>query len=215
MFYVYLDESWDLGFDFENKSPSRYFTLTLVVVKSVKDNKQIKKEIEIVLKRKLNKKKSKRIKEELKWSKTDLSIKKYFYKRIKILDFDIYSITFDKIKVNYNLQKNKARLYNYFVKLLVDKVDLSWVKHSITIVLDKSKNKAEIKDCNDYLIRHIETKVDLSVTINIEHKDSIEIKQLQTADMFCYWFFEKYNKNNNEWFDIFKEKVKFDELYFK
>ena len=97
---------------------------------------------------------------------------------------------------------------------MVDRVDLSWVKNSITIVLDKSKNKTEIKDCNDYLIRNIETKVDLLVIINIEHKNSTEIKQLQLADMFCYWFFEKYNKNKTDWLEVFKEKVKFDELYF-
>jgi hypothetical protein len=33
--------------------------------------------------------------------------------------------------------------------------------------------------------------------------------------VFCYWFFEKYNKNKTDWLDIFKEKVKFDDLYFK
>jgi len=215
MIYVYLDEIWDLWFDFDNKKPSKFFTITLVVIKNIVSNKAIKKEIEIVLKRKLNtKKKNKRIVDEIKWSKTEIWIKKYLYKRIEKYDFDIYSITFNKEWVDEKLKRNKARLYNYFVKTLIDKIDFEETKNKITIILDKSKNKEQIKDCNDYLIRNIETKVSLNIEIDILHEDSCVIKQLQLADVFCYWFFEKYNKKNTSWFEIFKEKVKYDELWF-
>lgn len=216
MKYIYLDESGDLWFDFENKSPSKYFTITIVLVKDLKSNKQIKKEIETVLKRKINTKtKSKRIVIEIKWSKTTFEIKQYLYKRIKKLNFDIYSITFNKKNVINKLRNNKARLYNYFVKQLIDNVDFSDVTSKITIVLDKSKNKEQIKDCNDYLIRNIETKLSLEIDINIIHEDSEVIKQLQLADVFCYWFYEKYNKKNTIWLDEFKEKIKYDELWYK
>lgn len=67
MMYLYLDESGDLGFDFENKQPSRYFTITIVVVKDIAANQKLKKEVEIVLKRKLNpQSKQKRVIAELK-----------------------------------------------------------------------------------------------------------------------------------------------------
>ncbi len=214
MIYVYLDESGDLWFDFKNKSPSDFFTITIVIIKGIQTNKSLKKEIEIVIKRKLNTKKSKRYVSEIKWSRTNISIKKYLYKRIKDYDFDVYSITFNKRNVKEPLIRNKPRLYNYFVRLLIDQVDLSFVENRLTIVLDKSKNKEQIKDCNDYLIRNIESKVSLDIEIDILHEDSTVIKQLQLADMFCYWFFEKYNKNNTDWLDEFKDKVKFDDLYY-
>jgi len=214
MIYVYLDESGDLWFDFENKSPSDFFTITIVIIKGVQTNKSLKKEIKIVIKRKLNTKKSKRNVSEIKWSRTNISIKKYLYKRIKNYNFDIYSITFNKRNVKETLIKNKSRLYNYFVRLLIDQVDLSSIENRLTIVLDKSKNKEQIKDCNDYLIRNIESKVSLDIEIDILHEDSTVIKQLQLADIFCYWFFEKYNKNNTEWLDEFRDKVKFDNLYY-
>ena len=214
MIYVYLDESWDLWFDFENKSPSNFFTITIVIIKWIQTNKSLKKEIEIVIKRKLNTKKSKRYVSEIKWSRTNISIKKYLYKRIKNYDFDIYSITFNKRNVKESLIRNKSRLYNYFVRLLIDQVDLSSVVNRLTIVLDKSKNKEQIKDCNDYLIRNIESKVSLDIEIDILHEDSTVIKQLQLADIFCYWFFEKYNKKNTDWLNEFKDKVKFDDLYY-
>lgn len=215
MLYVYLDESGDLGFDFKNKKPSNFFTITIVIIKGIKTNKSIKKEIETVIKRKLNLKKSKRRVDEIKWSRTNLSIKKYLYKRVADYDFDIYSISFNKKNVKDSLIKNKARLYNYFVKLLIDQVDLNNINNKLTIVLDKSKNKEQIKDCNDYLIRNIESKISLEIDIDILHEDSTIMKQLQLADVFCYWFFEKYNKNNTDWLDTFKSKVKFDDLYFK
>jgi hypothetical protein len=75
---------------------------------------------------------------------------------VKNLNFDIYSITFNKRNVYESLISNKPRLYNYFVKQLIDNVDFSDVETKLTIVLDKSKNKEQIKDCNDYLIRNIE-----------------------------------------------------------
>ena len=214
MVYVYLDESGDLWFDFENKTPSDFFTITVIIVKDLNSNRWLKKEVETVIKRKLNKKNSKRKISEIKWSKTNLSIKKYLYKRVSHFNFDIYSITFNKKNVNEDLQNNKPRLYNYFVRQLIDQIDFSFVKHKLTIVLDKSKTRSQIIDCNDYLIRNVETKVSLDIGIDILHEDSKSIKQLQLADVFCYWFFEKYNKINTDWFCIYREKVRYDELWF-
>lgn len=215
MIYLYLDESGDLGFDFENKRPSPFFTITVVVVKNIASNQKLKKEVEIVLKRKLNpKKKQKRIITELKWAKTTLEIKKYFFERIKDEDFDIYSITFAKQKVNENLRHKPDRLYNYFVKQLIDRIDFTLIDGGLTIVLDKSKNKEQIKDCNDYIVKNIEGRIPLEVEVNIIHEDSASIKQLQIADMFCYGFYEKYNKSEYHWYDVFKEKIRVDESWF-
>lgn len=156
-------------------------------MKSIDANKALKKEIETTLKRKINtKKKKKRVSQEIKGSKTTLEIKKYLYSRIQSLDFDIYSITFQKRNVKADLQRNKARLYNYFVRQLIDQIDLSFIEQKLTIVLDKSKNKEQIKDCNDYLIRNIEAKVSLDIEIDILHEKSESMKQLQIADVFCY-----------------------------
>jgi hypothetical protein len=66
MIYVYLDESGDLGFDFENKKPSNFFTITIIIIKGIQSNKLIKKEIETVIKRKLNIKNSRRKVDEIK-----------------------------------------------------------------------------------------------------------------------------------------------------
>lgn len=43
--HLYLDESGDLGFDFENKKPSRFFVITLLAVTDTKSIKIINKAV--------------------------------------------------------------------------------------------------------------------------------------------------------------------------
>ena len=216
MLFVYLDESGCLGFDFKNKKPSEYFTITVVVAKWLFSHRAIKKEVETVIKRKINTKaKNSRVVDEIKWSRTSLQIRKYLFKRVSNIDFSIYSISFNKRNVNLDLRRNPARLYNYFVKQLIDKIDLSIAEDKITIVLDKSKNKEQIKDCNTYLINHIESRIPLEIDIDVIHENSVVIKQLQLADVFCYGFYEKYNKNCLDWYNVFQSKITYDELWYK
>ncbi len=75
MLYLYLDESGDLGFDFVNKKPSKYFTITILAVRGYKENRTLLKAVGRTLKRKLNpKRKRKRLVSELKATKTTLEI---------------------------------------------------------------------------------------------------------------------------------------------
>ena len=43
MLYLYLDESGDLGFDFFAKKPSKYFTVTVMLVQGTENRKKIAK----------------------------------------------------------------------------------------------------------------------------------------------------------------------------
>jgi len=80
MWYLYLDESGDLGFDFANKRPSNFFTVTILVVKGVENNRALIKAVKKTIERKLNPRKSrKRIVAELKGHVTTMAIKEYFF----------------------------------------------------------------------------------------------------------------------------------------
>ena len=52
MWYLYLDESGDLGFDFVNKKPSKYFTVAILLVKGGADNLRLLKAVKKTVKRK-------------------------------------------------------------------------------------------------------------------------------------------------------------------
>jgi len=54
MWYLYLDESGDLGFDFINKKPSKFFTITILALSSYKSNRQLIKAVKTTIRRKLN-----------------------------------------------------------------------------------------------------------------------------------------------------------------
>jgi len=92
MWHLYLDESGDLGFDFVNKKPSKFFTITILAVSSDERNKALISATKKVIRKKLNPKNKNKI-HELKGSSTTLEIKKYFYKQVKEIKFGIYSIT--------------------------------------------------------------------------------------------------------------------------
>ncbi|MDR0676994.1 MAG: DUF3800 domain-containing protein [Elusimicrobiota bacterium] len=115
--YIYLDESGDLGFDFKNKKPSRFFTICCVVIKKDEDRNFILKRIKRILK---NISKKRKIIEEIKAIETNLRTKIKLYNKIKDINFEIYSIIIKKQNIKV-LQKADI-LYNYFVEMILQDI---------------------------------------------------------------------------------------------
>lgn len=55
MWYLYLDESGDLGFDFVNKKPSRFSTATIFALSGKDTNRALINIVKQTIKRKLGK----------------------------------------------------------------------------------------------------------------------------------------------------------------
>ena len=214
MYYLYLDESGDLGFDLVNKKSSKFFTVCILLVKENESKRKITKSVERTLHKKLNpKNKRNRIVQELKGTSTTIEVKKYFFKKIKDLDFHIYSITLNKIRVYDYLVKNRSRVYNWIVRLLLDNVDFSEVKDRIYLIIDKSKNKPQIVEFNEYIYRQLMAKIDPKIPLEIKHKNSCSDYGLNAVDLFSWGIFRKHERKDWEWYNIFKEKIKFDGIY--
>ncbi|MBI2252244.1 MAG: DUF3800 domain-containing protein [Armatimonadetes bacterium] len=212
MLYLYLDESGDLGFDFVNKKPSKFFTIAILAVSSAEGKNKIAKSIKLTLRRKFKNSKSKA--DELKGSKCPIEIKKYLYSFVKNIDFSIYSITLNKLKLYENLRKDRERVYNYIARLVMDKIDFTNKKNGIEIIIDKSKPPKSIFEFNQYIIKQIKSRIDPRISLNIHHCDSKENLCLQAVDLFCWGIFRKYEKVDSSWFNIYKSKVKYETLYF-
>ncbi|MBU0528561.1 DUF3800 domain-containing protein [bacterium] len=214
MIYLYLDESGDLGFDFVNKKPSKYFTVCIILIKNQSDKKIIDRAVKRTLRNKLNPtSKSKRYVEELKAISTNLQIKKYFYNQIKDVDFEIYSMSLNKIRVFQELVDNKPRVYNWIARLLLERVNLDQSKVRISFTIDKSKSVQGIKEFNSYIRSHLESEINPKVPLDIYHKDSKEIKCLQAVDLFAWGIRRKYENRDSSWLNNYKNKVKFDGVY--
>lgn len=216
MWYLYLDESGDLGFDFVNKKPSKFFTVAILALSSVENNRKLIKGVKNTLRRKLNPKgKTKRIIQELKGSNTSFSVKQYFYKQVKEIKFGIYSMTLNKKRIYERLIKNKSRVYNFIARQVLDQIPFEKnSKDRVELILDKCMGKPEIAEFNSYIRKQLEARLNPKVPLDIYHWKSHEIAGLQATDMFCWGIFQKYERGSVDWYDLFsKDKIRFEQQY--
>lgn len=208
MLYIYLDESGDLGFDFVTKKPSNYFTITIMTIPGESQNQEMGKRIKKTIARKLAYNVY-----ELKGSKTSIDVKTFMWTLLGNIDLKLYSVTLNKRRVYKELAGAKDRLYNFIANFILQKMKLDAESGGINLIIDKSKNKKEIYDFNRYILENMKGKVPPTVCLHINHQESDRTPGLQAVDMFSWGFYRKYEKNDNEWFNVFRKKVVVDELY--
>ena len=216
--FIYLDESGDLGFNFEKRKTTKKFVITLLVCNSDVARKELDKAVRRTLKNKLNrKKKNSRFITELKGTATTVEVKKYFFRNIKTNRWAIYSLILNKIRVEKQLQTKigKKKMYNFLARFLIEKLDLSKVRRNVELIVDRSKNKEEVRDFNQYLINQLEALLPLNTELNISHLTSQESTGLQAVDLFCWGIFRKYENSDVEWYKVYRGKVRFETEYLR
>jgi hypothetical protein len=199
--FIYLDESGDLGFDFNRKKTTKKFVITLLVCNSDSTRKEFAKAVRRTLKNKLNQeKKNSRHITELKGINTTLEIKRYFFRNIKSNNWSIYTLVLNKVRVETHLQTKigKKKLYNFLARFLMEKLNLSNVQRNVELIVDRCKNKEEVRDFNQYLINQLEALLSLNTDLNISHLTSQESTGLQAVDLFSWGIFRKYEYNDME-----------------
>ena len=208
MQYLYLDESGDLGFDFITKKPSRFFTITVLTVNGHDEHKKLTK---AVIKTKVRM--FGRDNAELKGSKTSFAVKQELFHNLREVNYGLYAITLNKVRVNKDLTFAKDRLYNYVANCLMQKVDLDITADRVNLVVDRSKSKKEVADFNGYIFDDLKGRIQPTTPLDINHQLSHETPGLQAVDMFAWGFFRKHERTDMEWYEIYKEKVKFETVY--
>jgi len=119
----------------------------------------------------------------------------------------------NKRRVYKELAEKKSHVYNYISRLVLDKIPFEEAPERVYLNIDKSKSKLEIQEFNKYIITQLKGRLDPKIPLDIYHFDSIENKGLQVADMFCWGIFRKYERKDLDWYDVFNDKVIFDDLY--
>lgn len=214
MLYLYLDESGDLGFDLSGSHPSRFFTIAVLVVRGHQNNQAIARAVRVTLRRKL--KALRGVSSgELKGSSCGLEIKKFFYAKIAPLDFRVHAVTLDKSRIYGYMVEDKARIYNFIARMVLEKIDFADARVRVIITVDKSKSKSEIRSFNNCVIAQVKSRLDPKIPLEIFHSSSHKTLQLQAADMFAWGVFRKYEKGDVEWLECFGDKLGFEEIYRK
>ncbi len=211
MWYLYLDESGDLGFDFFGKKPSKFFTVTVLIVKGADQNRALLKAVKKTIRRKL----PARGGVELKGSHTTLNIKRYFYQLVEPLPFDLYALTLNKKRVYEELARKKDRVYNFIARKVMDRLPLEQATTRLYLIMDRCKSQREIKEFNSYIVRQLEGRLDPKVPLDIFHHKSTENLGLQAVDLFSWGIFRRYERKDRQWRDIFAAKVQYDDVYLK
>lgn len=214
MLFLYLDESGDLGFDFVNKKPSKFFTITILVVEGKNENRKLINAVKKTLARKLNPKgHRKRIVDELKGTGTTLAVKKYFFQQLSGMKIGIYSLSLNKAHVFDRLRKEKERTYNYLARKILDRIPLEKAHTRVYLIVDKSKGKREVSDFNQYIVGHLQSRLDPRVPLNILHEQSQKHLGIQAADLFSWGIFQKHERRKTDWYECFSSLVKLDEQF--
>ncbi len=219
IWHLFLDESGDLGFDFENKDCSRHLTISILAVKQQSGAKIVRKAIKKTLKRKVNRgrKGKKNPQTELKGSSTSINVKRYFYGLIEAqLDFGIYAITLDKQKVSQQFcstPKAKSRLYDSLAKQVIESLEVDQETTAAYLIVDRSKGKREIAEFNDRIEFRLKDRLSDRAAVSIKHSDSQQDLGLSAADLFCWGIFRTWERADHEWYSRFSERVVHNEEY--
>ena len=214
---IFLDESGDLGFDFSKPKTSRKFVITLLVCDDADAAHGFRKAVRRTLKNKLNLNKKGRVVQELKGVGTNLTVKEYFFRQVPEDGWRIYTVALNKNRVEERLRtaQGKKKLYNFLARFLLEHVDLSHVNPAVTLVMDRCKNKEEIRDFNQYVANQLEALLPLNIPLNIYHEKSQDNPGLQAVDLFCWGVFRKYESRDDEWYRCFGGKIAFETEYLR
>lgn len=214
MWFLYLDESGDLGFDFENKNPSQYFTITILALRTPINNRSLINAVKKTVRRKINpKSKRKRIVAELKGSRTPFEVKEYFFRQVSGIRFAIYSLTLNKRRLYPELQEKKEVTYNYLARLLLDEIPFESAQTRVSLIMDRRKTSKEVMRFNRYIEEQLKGRLPPNIPLNISHRSSQESHGLQAVDMFCHGVYRKYERQKMDWWNVFQGKVVKDILW--
>lgn len=193
--YVYIDESGDLG-----KYGSKYFTVAAVIVE---DQQILKRIIKKVRQRKLKK----TIKQlpELKANNSDRLTREAVLNYVKKANCSIFAIVVEKDHIMNHLFEIKNKLYNYLCGILMEKIIIP--SNKLVIIIDKKHTNTLMReDFNSYIKNKLSLR-ESKLEIEIHHKESFSLNELQVVDFIAWSINRKFNSNDDYYYKFIEEKI--------
>ncbi len=81
------------------------------------------------------------------------------------------------------------------------------------LVVDRCKNTDEIKDFNQYVENQLQALLPLETKLFISHEASYENPGLQAVDMYCWGIARKDDREDRDWYDLYRDKIQFETIY--
>lgn len=202
--YIFLDESGDLGFNFTNKKTSKYFIITFIFTEKKKLIEKAVSETHCCLKKKHKKRGG-----VLHCFKEKPITRERLLKKLNKIDCSIMTIYLNKSKVHSKLKDEKPVLYNYVTNILLDRIITKKIlplNQKITLIASrKETNKFLNENFKNYLTKNTQNnhKVNIEIFIKTPHEE----KSLQAVDFASWAIFRKQEKDDDNYYNLIKEKI--------
>ena len=204
MAYIFLDESGDLGFNFQKRKTSKFFIITCLFTGNKSPLEKIVKNIHSELK-----KKYKRRFGVLHCVKEKPITRKRLLRRLNEKDCIIMTIYLNKKKVYTRLQNEKQVLYNYVANVLLDRIYSKKIipaRNNIELIASRREtNKFLNENFRNYL--NIQMRNRHRVSIKVSIKSPSEEKVLQVVDFVSWATFRKYQHGDDSYYSLIKSKI--------
>ena len=204
MAYIFLDESGDLGFNFNKRKTSKYFIITFLFTENKRPLEKIVKKIHSELQKKYKRKIG-----------VLHAVKEKPITRVRLLrklvekDCSIMVIYLNKSKVYVKLRDEKHILYNYVTNILLDRIlnrKILPLHQGLKLIASRKETNKFLNDnFKIYLNNQIKNRhnVDLDIEIRTPHQE----KALQVVDFVSWAIFRKYEYGDESYYEIFKNKI--------
>lgn len=203
--YIFLDESGDLGFDFDKQRTSKFFVITFLLCKS---KRRIEK---IVLLTHSELKKQHKMKGGVLHCYQQKPItRQRLLNRLAERDCHVMTIYLNKRRVYTRMQDEKDVLYNYVTNILLDRIMtkklLGANPNGIRLIASrKETNKFLNENFRQYLEN--ETRTNHGIQIKVDIKTPDEEKGLQAVDFVSWAIFRKQEHGDESYYNIIKSKI--------
>ena len=203
MSYIFLDESGDLGFNFNKKSTSKFFVITFLFTNN---KRPIEKAVRDMYSGPIRIKRNRGV---LHATKERPVIRKRLLKALNEKDCYVMAIYLDKAKVYTRLKNEKQVLYNYVTNILLDRV------FTKSRVLDNGKITliASRRETNKFLNENFRNYINSQIKNRHKRELLIEIKApsdekcLQAVDFVSWAIFRKYERGETSYYNLIKRKI--------
>lgn len=205
MSYIFMDESGNLGFNFNKKGTSSYFLITFLFSKNKRSLEKCVKKVHSGLRKSYKKVGV------LHAYKEEPVTKKRLLSLLSKKDCRIMTILLNKKKVYTKLQDEKPVLYNYITNILLDRIlskgllqinDLDPIE---IIASRKETNKFLNQNFKSYLQSQLSKNHKVAVTISI--KTPAEEKALQAVDFASWAIFRKYEYKDDVYYNFIRNNI--------
>jgi len=201
--YIFMDESGNLGFNFNKKGTTSYFLITFLFSRSKRHIEKCVKKVHLGLR-----KKYKKIGVLHAYTEEPVT-KRRLLSLLAEKDCKIMTILLNKKKVYTKLQDEKPVLYNYVTNILLDRIftkKLIQSDDSIKIIASrKETNKFLNENFKAYL--HSQLAANYKVKVSISVKTPAEQKALQAVDFVSWAIFRKYEYKDDTYYNLIRGKI--------